>query len=97
MSLFDDPTLKNQAAATVRAGLYSLGTYLVAHGVITSTQNESMVAYLTPLFVGGGMWLAGYLWSLWQKKHANLKIDAALALPKDTPRAVLEQKVDKQS
>ena len=52
--------LKPILAGLVRHGLTSAGGYLVASGVIQSSQVSDLV--------GAGMVLAGIAWSWWQKK-----------------------------
>ena len=56
----DTEQLKPILAGLVRHGLTTAGGYLVASGVIQSSQVSDLV--------GAGMVLAGIAWSWWQKK-----------------------------
>lgn len=66
----DNETLQPILAGIVRHALTSLGGALVAGGYIQSSQTAS--------FVGGGMVIAGAIWSWWQK-DGQKKIIATLA------------------
>lgn len=55
-----DDTMKTILAGMVRHGLTTLGGALVAGGYMNSSSTTD--------FVGGGMVIAGVLWSWWQKE-----------------------------
>jgi hypothetical protein len=55
-----DDTMKTILAGVVRHGLTTLGGALVTGGYMDSSS--------TAAFVGGGMVLAGVVWSWWQKE-----------------------------
>lgn len=90
----DSQLLKNLAGSAVRWLLVLIGGFLVKKGIITDAQSQTYVDQLLPVAIGAVMAGGALLWSFWQKKHANEKIDTALALPAGTDRAVLEKKVD---
>lgn len=83
--------LKNAGASLVRAGLYALGTWLVSKGVVSENVNGTLQAHAGEIAGGAVSFAAALAWSLYQKWHVNHKIDTALALPQDTPRATLEK------
>lgn len=60
--------------AIVRHLLTLGGGLLISKGIITATQEETII--------GGLVALVGVIWSLVQKKNANAKLKAALAAPK---------------
>lgn len=55
-----DDTMKTILAGLVRHGLTALGGALVTGGYMSSSSTAD--------FVGGGMVIAGVLWSWWQKE-----------------------------
>jgi hypothetical protein len=81
----DMEELKPILAGLVRHGLTSAGGYLVASGVIQSSQVSDLV--------GAGMVLAGIAWSWWQKKgqsdiNAAFKVLTANVKPASTSNTV---------
>ncbi len=66
----DSETLKPILAGLVRHALTTLGGALVAGGYMQASE--------TPALIGGGMVLAGALWSWWQKEGQK-RVVAALA------------------
>lgn len=83
--------LKNAAASVLRAALYALGTWLVSKGALSEGQNAAVQAHAGEIALGAVTFLGALGWSLWQKKHANEKVDAALAVPAGTPREKFER------
>lgn len=93
----DDSTsqlIKNSIAAGVRWLLVLAGGFLVKKGMITPEQSDAYISQVTPVLIGLGMAGIALLWSLWQKRRANEKVDLALSLPSNTTRAQLEKKQD---
>lgn len=93
----DDSTsqlIKHLMGSGVRWVLVLVGGILVKKGIVSSDQSAAYVEQLTPVLIGAAMAGAALLWSLWQKKHANTKIDLALTLPAGTSRETLEKKAD---
>lgn len=93
----DDSTsqlVKNSVASFVRWLLVLAGGYLVRKGVISSEDSAAYIEHATPVVIGLGMALIALLWSLYQKRHANQKVDLALAMPAGTDRAELEKAQD---
>ena len=86
---------ENGAASFVRALLVFVGAWLVRKGAITEDQSQAMISQGTDFLLGLCLALSETAWGLWQKVHANQKIDTALSLPAGTPRETLEKKVDK--
>lgn len=86
--------IKNSVGAGVRWTLVLLAGVLVKKGIVSSEQGSVYVEQATPV-VAGAVIAAGMLaWSLWQKRHANQKVDLALSLVAGTNRKTLEKKVD---
>lgn len=73
--------LKNAGASLIRAALYALGTWLVSKNVLSEGQNGLVQAHATEIASGVITFLAALGWSVWQKRHANLKVNAALVSP----------------
>lgn len=85
--------IKNMVASGVRWVLVLAGGILVKKGIISTDQSAIYVAQAAPVVIGGAMTLVALGWSLWQKKHANTKVDVALALPITATRKTLEAKI----
>jgi hypothetical protein len=86
--------LKNAAASVLRAALYALGTWLVSKGALSEGQNQAVQAHAPEIVAGCITFAAALGWSIWQKKHANDKVDAALVSPPVT-REKFERSLDK--
>ncbi len=82
--------LKNAAAATVRALLYLLGTWLVSKRALTSEANGRLQSHAGDIASGIVVFATAYVWSLWQKSHANKKVDRALKASPTLSRAQFE-------
>lgn len=63
----DETTLKSILAGIVRHGLTTLGGMLVSAGYMQSSDTAG--------FIGGGMVVAGIVWSWWQKRGQALVAD----------------------
>jgi len=87
--------IKNFVGSGVRWLLVLVGGILVKKGITSSEQTDLYVQQLTPVLIGVAMSGVALAWSLWQKKHANTKVDVALTLPAGADRADLEKKVEK--
>jgi hypothetical protein len=87
--------IKNAVGAGVRWVLLLASGILIKKGIINSQQSELYIAQVTPVLIGAAMAGVTLLWSLYQKKKANKKVDVALTLPAGTERATLEKVVDK--
>jgi hypothetical protein len=85
--------IKNAVGSGVRWLLVLAAGILVKKGVISTEQSDVYVQQAMPVVIGAVMAAIALVWGIWQKKHANLKIDKALALPAGTDREVLEKKV----
>jgi uncharacterized membrane protein YccC len=88
--------VKNFVGSAVRWLLVLAGGILVKKGIITTEQSETYVAQVLPVVIGAAMAGVALVWSLWQKSHANKKVDVALSLKEGTSRATLEKKVDQK-
>lgn len=71
-----DPTVPI-ITSVVRFALVAGGGWAAKQGLITSDQST--------MVVGSAAALAGLIWSIWQKLHANAKLKAAIAAPAVTP------------
>lgn len=85
--------IKNAVGTFVRWLLILAAGLLIKKGVISTEQSEVYIQQATPVVIGLLMALVTLVWGIWQKKHANDKVDKALALPAGTERATLEEKV----
>ena len=85
--------IKNFVGSAVRWLLVLIGGILVKKGILTNAQSETYVAQFLPVAIGGGMALVALVWSIWQKKHSNTKVDVALTMPAGANRDALETKV----
>jgi uncharacterized membrane protein YccC len=85
--------IKNFVGSAVRWILVLVGGILVKKGIISSDQSNVYVSQFTPVLIGVAMAGVALVWSLWQKKHANTKVDVALTMQAGADRAQLEQKV----
>jgi hypothetical protein len=85
--------VKNAVGAGVRWVLVLAGGVLVKKGIISTAQSDVYVSQVTPVLIGAAMAGVALVWSLWQKKHSNDKVDVALKLQAGTDRATLEKKV----
>ena len=83
--------LKNALAAMLRAALYALGTWLVSKGVLTEGQNGQVQAHSAEIVMGVISFVGALGWSLYQKAHANEKVNQALAASPDLTRAEFEE------
>ncbi len=92
MDVTTSQLIKNLVGAAVRWVLVLVGAWLVNKGIITDAQNSTLVSDGIPVAIGIVMTVFALLWSLWQKRHANQKVDLALSLPSGTSRKVLEEK-----
>lgn len=81
--------IKSIIGSVVRWLIQGAVGYLVAKEVITQEQGAELIIAI----IGGIIVL---MWALWQKYHVEQKIRLALSLPPDTPRAVLEKKIDEE-
>ena len=86
--------IKNFVGAAVRWVLVLIGGFLVKKGIISTDQTEIYIQQFTPVLVGFALAGLALLWSFWQKKHANTKVDVALTMPAGAARADLEKRVD---
>jgi hypothetical protein len=84
---------KNNAGSLVRAALVFIGAWLVRKGLATGEQADAFVRDAEPFAVGLLLALGAYAWSVVRNWRVNKKVDAALEMPKGTPRAVLEKNV----
>jgi len=85
--------IKNYVGSLVRWLLVLVAGILVKKGIISTAQSDVYVQQLLPVAIGAVMGLIALIWGMWQKRHANQKVDKALALPAGTSRETLEQKV----
>ena len=85
--------IKNFVGSGVRWLLILVGGILVKKGIISTQQSDVYVQQALPVAIGAVMALVALIWSFWQKKHANTKIDVALTMPVTADRADLEKKV----
>jgi len=85
--------IKSYLGAGVRWVLVLIGGVLVKKGIISDATSQSYVAQFTPIAIGLAMSGVALIWSLWQKKHVNVKVDTALTMPAGADREVLEAKV----
>lgn len=86
--------IKNAVGAGVRWVLVLAGGVLVKKGIISNDQADIYIQQALPVVIGAAMAGVALLWSLWQKKKANAKIDTALEMPANTSRATLEKVAD---
>jgi hypothetical protein len=87
--------LKNAAASVLRAALYALGTWLVSKGALSAKARTLPCRRMRARSRSASSPSSAALgWSIWQKKHANDKVDAALAVPAGTPREKFERAQD---
>jgi membrane protein DedA with SNARE-associated domain len=70
--------LKNAGASLVRALLYSLATWLVSKNLVSQEAGSALQAHAGEIAAGVITFVCAYAWSVWQKKHANEKVNAAL-------------------
>lgn len=87
--------IKNAVGSLVRWLLVLAGGVLVKKGIISTEESNLYVDQALPVVIGIVMAGVALLWSLYQKKVANAKVDLALAMPAHTDRAELEKKADK--
>lgn len=88
--------LKNAGASVIRALLYSLATWLVSKNLVSQDIGSALQAHAGEIAVGVVTFLGALAWSVWQKKHANEKVDAALASD-PVSRKEFEKSQDKSS
>lgn len=86
--------IKNSVGAGVRWTLVLLAGVLVKKGIISTEDSTVYVEQATPVVVGVVIAAGMLAWSLWQKRHANQKVDLALSLSAGTDRKTLEKKID---
>ncbi len=86
--------IKSLIGTGVRWLLVLVAGILVKKGIVSTQQTEVYIQQLTPVLIGAVMGLVALALGLWQKKHANKKIDVALTLPAGADRADLEKKVE---
>lgn len=84
--------VKNAVGSLVRWLLVLAAGVLVKKGIISDSQSAIYVEQYLPVAIGGALALVALLWSIYQKKRANAKVDLALALPANTTRETLEEK-----
>lgn len=85
--------IKNAVGAGVRWLLVLIAGVLVKKGIINSEQSELYVAQAMPVLIGVAMAGVALVWSLWQKKRAQDKVQVALDAPQGTTLAQLEKKL----
>jgi hypothetical protein len=84
MDAFLNPLVRKYLETAVRDGLKALGVVLVARGWVNEADYASALPGLT-------LFLAGLLWSLWERRDSLRKINTALSLPQGTtPQQLLE-------
>jgi len=88
------PVVKNIIGAIVRWLLVAIGGILVKKGIISTAQSTIYVEQALPAAIGAAMALVALIWAIWQKRHANQKVELALALPAGTTRKTLEKEID---
>lgn len=93
MDVSSSEFLKNAVGSGVRWLLVLAGGILVKKGIVSSEQTDLYVQQLTPVLIGLAMSGVALVWSIYQKKRANTKIDVALTMPVTADRADLEKKV----
>lgn len=86
--------LKNAGASFVRALLYSLAGWLMSKGLVSRDAGSALQSHAGEIAAGAVTFIAAYVWSAWQKKHANEKINAAL-LSRPVSRKEFERAFDK--
>jgi membrane protein DedA with SNARE-associated domain len=86
--------LKNASASVVRALLYSLATWLVSKNLVSQDMGSALQSHAGEIAAGVITFAAALAWSVWQKKHANEKVNAAL-LSEPVSREQFESSLDK--
>lgn len=87
--------IKSVVGSAVRWLLVLVAGVLVKKGIISTEQTDVYVQQLTPVLIGVAMAGVALVWSIWQKKTANKKIDVALTLQAGADREDLEKKAAK--
>lgn len=85
--------IKNFVGSAVRWLLVLIGGILVKKGIVSSDAAGTYIQQFTPVAIGGAMALVALVWSIWQKRAANKKVDVALTMQAGANRDALERKV----
>lgn len=83
--------------AYLRKVLTALGTFLLTHGVLTSSEAEGFVATYLEEIVGTALIAGSAVWTFIYQRYVKNKVVAALKAPPSTKPAELEELTVKEA